>query len=83
MENRPCANVFGVRLGPAVWMPASSQRTGVMTAPDCVAALTPKYQLSGLTWVDSGNAGGAGGGSGSVNGVRNESPNACCDCSAG
>src|SRR5438874_735722 len=83
IANSPCANVFGVRFGPAAWMPDSTHNTLELTAPACVAASTPQYQFSGFVFVDSGRSGGGGGGSSSVNGLRNDSPNACADWSAG
>jgi hypothetical protein len=83
IENNPCANVLGVSFGPAVWMPERIHTMFDVTAPACDAALKPQYHVNGLIWSDSGNCPAGGGGSGSVNGERKDSPNACTDWSGG
>ena len=83
IANNPCANVFGVRRGPAAWMPLNTQAMFDATAGPSVAASTPQYQFSGSSRVDNGSCGGGGTGSGSVYGGRNDNPKACTDCSVG
>src|SRR5436190_9598912 len=43
--NRPCLKVFGVRFGPALWMPLRNQSIPPGTAPLVVPRVVPKNQL--------------------------------------